>query len=74
MRYIFTRQELKNKSASQFKEGDTIICGNYFIWIKYGQYTLPSLLTTVSTRYDLRDLNLSKQPEYIRNFIHRTRS
>lgn len=71
MRHKFTRQELKNKSVRQFKEGDVIVCNNYFIWIKYGKYSLPSLLTVVSTKYDMRDMRMHKQPQYIRDFIDR---
>ena len=29
------------------------------------------MLTTVNTRYDLRDLPMNKQPMYIRDFIER---
>lgn len=72
MRYNFDRQELKNKSVRQFKEGDVIKCGKYFIWVKYGHYTTPTLLTTVNTKYDLRDLQIYKQPCYIREFISRS--
>lgn len=70
-RYNFTRQELKNKSANQFKEGDVIKCNKYFIWIKYGKFLRASMLTTVNTEYDLRDLPINKQPYYIREFIER---
>jgi len=70
--YILTRDELKNKGAFQFKDGDMVICNKYYIHIKYGNYNRPSLLTTVSTREDLRDLKLSKQPYYIRDFIDRS--
>jgi len=71
VRYKFSRQELKNKSARQFKQGDVITCGKYFIWIKYGNYDTPSLLTTVSSIDDIRDLKMSKHPYYIREFISR---
>lgn len=70
--YILTREELKTKGAFQFKDGDMVICNKYYIHIKYGNYNRPSLLTTVSTREDLRDLKLSKQPYYIRDFISRS--
>ena len=43
MRYNFTRAELKTKKASEFKEGDVIKTGIYYIYIKYGQYDRPSL-------------------------------
>ena len=70
-RYEFSRLELKNRAAEEFKEGDVIVCNNYFIWIKYGDFRLPSLLTTVSTKYDLRNLRLSKWPYYISDFVSR---
>lgn len=69
--FILTKEELKNSGAFKFKEGDYIICGNYFIKIKYGNYPRPSFLTTVSTREDIRDLAMSKHPKYIRDFIEK---
>ncbi len=70
--YKFTRKELKNKSAQKFKDGDTVICGKYYIQITYGGYDIPGLCTTVSTRNDIRNLPLHKQPYYIKDFIGRT--
>ena len=70
--YILTRQELKEKGAFQFKDGDVVICNKYYIHIMYGSYRRPSMLTTVNTRYDLRNLPMNKQPYYIRDFIERT--
>lgn len=69
--YIVSREELKNKSAQEFKDGDIVICNKYYIQITYGNFKSPSLLTTVSTREDIRDLPMSKQPYYIRDFIDR---
>lgn len=48
MLYKFTRKELKTKKASEFKEGDIIKTGIYYIHIKYkseiyGSYKTPSL-------------------------------
>ena len=71
-RYILTKKELKNAGSFQFKDGDIVICNKYYIHIKYGDYNRPSLLTTVNTRDDIRDLPMSKQPYYIRDFIERT--
>ena len=71
MQYKFTREELKHKSGRQFNDGDVIVCGNYFIWIKYGNFNTPSLLTRVSTRFDLRDIKLHKWPCYIKDFVSR---
>jgi hypothetical protein len=73
--FILTREELKQTGASNFKHGDCVICGNYLIHIKYHNYDnsktfhYPSLLTTVNTRNDIRDIIMSKQPQYIRDFI-----
>lgn len=69
--YKLSREELKNKSAQEFKNGDTVICSKYYIQITYGKYDIPSLCTTVSTREDLRNLPIHKQPYYIRDFISR---
>lgn len=69
--YKFNREELKNKSAEEFKNGDIVICNKYHIQITYGEYDVPSLCTTVSTREDLRNLPLHKQPYFIKDFISR---
>jgi len=69
--YILSREELKNSGAYNFKDGDTVICNGYFIQIDYGGYNRPSLCTTVSTRYDIRNLPMNRQPRYIRNFIEK---
>lgn len=69
--YKFSREELKNKSAQEFKDKDTVICNKYYIQIIYGGYDIPALCTTVSTREDIRNLSLHKQPYYIKDFISR---
>jgi len=69
--YKFTMKELKNRAAEEFEDGDTVICNNYYIWIKYGNYKRPSFHTTVSTKYDMRDLLLHKWPYYISDFVSR---
>jgi len=66
---LVNRKELKDLNISDFKESDCIICNGYYIHVKYGEYSRASMLTTVTTRYDLRDLKMSKHPQYIRNFI-----
>jgi hypothetical protein len=74
-RYIFTRAELKERAASEFNHGDLVICGKYYIHIKYKKHNddeqnMPvSFFTNVNTRYDLRDLPMHKHPYYIREFI-----
>lgn len=71
--YILTREELKQSGASNFKHGDIIICGKYCIHITYKttqhECRHASMLTTVNTRENLRDLPMSKQPQFIRDFI-----
>jgi hypothetical protein len=67
--YILTREELKNKGSDNFKNGDVVMCEKYHIHIKYGNYKHASLLTRVNTRYDMKDLPMSKHPQYIRDFI-----
>lgn len=67
--YILTRGELKNAGAYDFEEGNVVICGKYYIHIKYGDYYRPSLLTTVNTR---EDIPMRKHPQYIRDFIERS--
>ena len=69
--YILTRQELKNSCADNFKEGDVVVCGNYFIDIMYGDYEHANMMTKLTTRYDLRYLKMSSHPQYIRNFIEK---
>ncbi|MDD5022242.1 MAG: hypothetical protein PHR82_08980 [Endomicrobiaceae bacterium] len=69
MRYNKTRAELKNDGALNYKDGDVIKCGKYYIWIKYGDYKTPSLLTRVNTEETLIYLPLSKWPQYISDFI-----
>jgi hypothetical protein len=69
MMHIITRKELKNKVSREYKEGDCIRVGKYYIWIKYGQYDTPSLKTTVSTEDSFADIPLRKIPQYILDFI-----
>lgn len=69
--YVLDMAEFKSKSASEFKDGDVVVCRKYFINITYGNFERPSLLTTVTTREDIRNLPMSKQPQYIRDFIER---
>lgn len=72
--YLLTRKELNEKSACDFEHGDVIVCGKYRIFISYfkngDDRRMPvSFFTTVNTRDDIRDLPMSKHPQYIRNFI-----
>ena len=72
--HIVSRQELKDLSASDFKDGDVVICNKYYIHIKFGNYRRARLLTAVNTRDDLRDLPMRKHPQYIRDFIEREKT
>lgn len=71
MFFKYTRKELKNLSSSQFKEGDVVKCGKYYIHIRYGKYDIPSLMTTVSSEDSFADLPIHKHPYYVREFISR---
>ncbi len=59
--YKLTRKELKQTGSCNFNEGDRIICNKYHIKIKYGDYSHPSMLSTVNTEEDLRDLPTIKR-------------
>jgi len=72
--HILTREELKKYSASDFKEGDVVICNKYYIHVKYGNYRRASLQTIVNSRDDIRDLPMRKHPQYIRDFIEREKT
>lgn len=69
MMHVLTRQEISKKKSSEFADGDCVKVGKYLIWIRYGQFSRPSLLTTVSTIEDFRDMTMRKWPVYIANFI-----
>lgn len=61
--YLFTRQELKNKNGSDFKDGDFIRVGKYGIHIHYEdgdyKYDTPSNCSFVE------NLNTGKLLDYI---------
>jgi hypothetical protein len=79
MIYKFTRQELKKKKASDFKEGDVIKVGIYFIYIHYKSrdgkhsYDRPSLCS-YHEREDFKPCGCTPgadRPYYIDDFINR---
>lgn len=79
MTYIFTRQELKNKKASDFKEGDVIKTGIYYIHIHYKSrdgktiYNRPSLCS-YHEREDFKSCGCTPgvdRPYYIDDFLCR---
>lgn len=76
MLYKFNRHELKTKNASQFKDGDMIVCGKYCIHIRYGQFAKPGLCSYVTLENTGRAIGCTPgaqgcQPYYINDFIHR---
>lgn len=73
MQYEFTRRELKKKRASDFKEGDIIKTGIYYIYIKYGNYTKPSLCS-YHERKDFKPCGCTPgcdRPYYIDDFLNK---
>ena len=79
MVYKFTRQELKQHKASEFKEGDVIKTGRYFIHIRYRasdklpKYDRPSLCS-YHEREDFKPCGCTPgadRPYYIDNFLNR---
>ncbi len=75
VRYRIPRRELKQYSVNDFKHGDIIECGKYFIWVYYRrgnlQYDSARLLSRVSSTDSLADLSLSRCPQYILDFLRR---
>ena len=78
MLYNFTRAELKSKKASDFKEGDVVKTGIYFIHIHYKSkdskhsYNRPSLCS-YHEREDFKRCGCTPgvdRPYYINNFIN----
>jgi hypothetical protein len=79
---IFTRKELKQEKASNYKEGDVVRVGKYHIYIHYTsrfdgrKYDRPSLCSTVvkTNKYEVRELGCTPgadRPYYIDDFIQR---
>ena len=78
MLYEFTRKELKNKKASDFKEGDIIKIGIYYIHIHYKtrdgmySYSRPSLCS-YHERKDFKPCGCTPgadRPYYIDKFLN----
>ena len=71
MLHTLTRKELKILKASDFKEGDVIKTGIYYIYIKYGPYDRPSLCS-YHERKDFKPCGCTPgvdRPYYIDNFL-----
>ncbi len=74
MFYKHTRQELKSLKASDFKEGDVILCGKYYIHIEYGNYDKPGLKSFISNANTHKIIGCTPgadRPYYLDNFLHR---
>lgn len=73
--FLLSREEARQMGASDFNHGDTVLLGKWRIHVKYkngqSEFPRPSMLTTVSTRYDLRDQPMYLWPHYVNDFIHR---
>lgn len=71
--YKLTRKELKNKKASDFKEGDVVDIGVYLIFIKYGGYDRPALCS-YHERKDFKPCGCTPgcdRPYYIDDFLNK---
>lgn len=73
-----TREQLKQKGASDFKDGDVIVVSKYAIYIKYSdgtkKYGTPSLLTRVENVDTCKFLDCTPGvgwPYYVSDFISR---
>ena len=80
MLYKFTRKELKEHKASEFKHGDYILVSHYIIWICYHNdkniYETPSLLSWVEERKNMTSKFIgctpgAGRPYYIDDFLGR---
>ena len=80
MIYKFTRKELKNQRASDFKDGDSIDVSRWVIYIRYigtkeeGIYDKPSLLSWVqdnNTGVFIGSTPGAGRPYYIDDFLER---
>lgn len=71
-------KELRKLRASNYKDGDVLIVGNYTIWIKYTSqdkqriYTKPSLCSTVDRGFKpIGCTPGTDRPYYIDDFLSR---
>ena len=73
MNYNLNRRELKHRKASEFKEGDVIKTGIYYIFIKYGNYKRPALCS-YHEREDFKPCGCTPgadRPYYIDDFLNK---
>lgn len=73
MYYAFTRQELKQKNGTDFKQGDIIRIGNFEIEIDYGKekFKRPSLCSKVFDIKRMKYQDVVFRPKYISEFLYR---
>jgi hypothetical protein len=73
MFYEFTRQELKQKNGTDFKQNDIICVGNFQIEIDYGKekYDRPSLCSKVFDSNKMKYQDIVYRQKYISEFLHR---
>ena len=74
--YRYTREQLKSKKASSFRQGDAVRVGKYMIQIQYGPYSTPSLRSFVEDYNTGRILDVTPgvaggRPYYIDDFLGR---
>lgn len=65
--YEADRKELKD--IKNVNNRDAIHVGKYYIHIVYNKYQYASMESYVNTEDSLKDLPISKQPQYIRDFL-----
>lgn len=72
MFYEMTRQEIKTKNGTDFKQNDIIKVGEtYEIEIDYGNYSKPSLCSKVFDLAKNKYQDVVFRPDYIRYFLSR---
>lgn len=73
MYYSFTRNELRQKSGTEFEDGDIINISDshYEIWIKYGDFVKPNMHSTVFDLNRGKNQGVVFRQDYIRNFLRR---
>lgn len=72
--YTYKRKDLKILKASEFDDGDVIRVSKYIIFIKYGDYGRPSMLSRVENYATSKHLGCTPGvdiPYYIDDFLSR---
>jgi hypothetical protein len=74
MKYEITKKELRNKKATDFKEGDLIDVSIYRIIIIYGEYERPALKSRIFNRKQQRYCGCTPgvdRPYFLNDFLGR---